>query len=73
MCGDYRIRKIEFDMNDRSLVDDMLNPNPYVETNIVTRYAVQVRGLIFWHTVKMFKKIRPAARLLHFLNHKDND
>ena len=33
----------------------------------ITRYLVQVRGFIFWHTVKTFKKILPAARLLKHL------
>lgn len=71
MCEDYRIRKVVFDTNDRSFTDEITNP--YHEPNFVTRYVVQVRGFIFWHTVKTFKKIRPAARLLHFLKHKDND
>lgn len=30
-------------------------------------HAVQVRGLLWWHTVKAFKKIRPAARYCRFL------
>lgn len=72
MADDYRIRKISFDMND-ALTNDIMNPNPYHEPHIVTRYVVQVRGFLWWHTVKVFKKIRPAARLLHFLRHKDND
>ena len=39
---------------------------------IITRYLVQVRGFLFWHTVKAFKKILPAARLLrHLRNLKD--
>ncbi len=33
----------------------------------ITRYLVQVRSFLFWHTVKSFKKILPAARLLHYL------
>ena len=33
----------------------------------ITRYLVQVRGFLFWHTVKAFKKILPAARLLRHL------
>ena len=70
MADDYRIRKITIDMNQRSLEDVM---NPYHEPCFVTRYVVQVRGFLWWHTVKVFKKIRPAARLLHFLKHKDND
>ncbi len=70
MCENYRIRKIVFDANDTGTID---NPNPYHEPLYVTRYLVQVRGFLWWHTVKVFKKIRPAARLLHFLRHKDND
>lgn len=30
-------------------------------------YAVQVRGLFFWHTVKVFETIRAAAEFLHEL------
>lgn len=30
-------------------------------------YAVQVRGLLFWHTVKVFETIRAAAEFLHEL------
>lgn len=70
MCEDYRVRKVTIDMNERSMEDYL---NPYHVPNFVTRYVVQVRGFIFWHTVKTFKKIRPAARLLNFLKHKDND
>lgn len=70
MADDYRIRKVTIDMNERSMEDYL---NPYYEPCIVTRYVVQVRGFLWWHTVKVFKKIRPAARLLHFLKHKDND
>lgn len=70
MADDYRIRKVTIDMNERSMEDYL---NPYHEQCLVTRYVVQVRGLLWWHTVKAFKKIRPAARLLHFLKHNDND
>lgn len=69
MADDYRIRKVTINMN--GSMEDYLNP--YHETCLVTRYVVQVRGFLWWHTVKAFKKIRPAARLLHFLKHKDND
>lgn len=33
----------------------------------ITRYLVQVRSFLFWHIVKTFKKILPAARLLKHL------
>ncbi len=34
---------------------------------VIIRYVVQVKSFIFWHTVKAFKKILPAARLLKHL------
>lgn len=38
----------------------------------ITHYLVQVRGLFLWHTIKVFKKILPAARLLkHLRNLKE--
>lgn len=38
----------------------------------ITRYLVQVRSFLFWHTAKAFKKILPAARLLkHLRNLKE--
>lgn len=64
---EYRVIKEEM------LVGDPLNegsPFPtYDGRDIIkfTRYVVQVKGFIFWHTVKAFKKILPAARLLHHL------
>ena len=35
--------------------------------DVITTYQVQVRGFFFWHTVKAFRKICPAVRLLHYL------
>ncbi len=67
----YRIVKVEYDVNNPSLGEELMNP--YHELRIMTRYAVQVRGLFWWHTVKEFKKIRPAARLYHHLRDEDND
>jgi len=40
----------------------------YEPTHYVEQYIVQVRGLLFWRTVKEFRKIRPAVELLHVLN-----
>ncbi len=42
---------------------------PYDGSDVITitRYLVQVRSFLFWHTVKSFKRILPAARLLHYL------
>ncbi len=37
------------------------------EDLVITRYVVQVKSFFFWHTVKAFKKIMPAARLLKHL------
>lgn len=61
------------DIKEETLVGDPLNegyPFPAHDGSDIikiTRYVVQVKGFIFWHTVKAFKKILPAARLLHHL------
>lgn len=63
----YRVVK------DETQVADVYNdgfPFPsYDSSDVITikRYLVQVRGFLFWHTVKSFKKILPAARLLRHL------
>lgn len=67
----YRIIKVEYDVNNPSFGEDLVNP--YHEPNFVKQYLVQVRGFLWWHTVKAFKKIRPAVRLYHHLRDKDND
>lgn len=64
---DYRVIKVE------NTIGDPLNegsPFPAYDGSdviTITRYLVQVRGFLFWHTVKAFKKIMPAARLLRHL------
>lgn len=66
---EYRVIKVE------NTIPDPANegyPFPTYATDgsdliTITRYLVQVRSFIFWHTVKAFKKILPAARLLHHL------
>lgn len=72
MLDEYRVIK------EQNTVADVNNegyPFPAYDGSdviTITRYLVQVRGLFFWHTVKAFKKILPAARLLrHLRNLKD--
>lgn len=62
---EYRIRKQVYIIND-TWPEDELRPR-----EIVTTFAVQVRSFIFWHTVKEFKKIRPASELLTILKQKE--
>ena len=60
----YRLIKVEEQVGDPN---DIGYPFPSYDGSdviTITRYLVQVRGFIFWHTVKTFKKILPAARLL---------
>jgi len=63
----YRVIKEE------TMIADVNNdgfPFPsYDNSDVMTvkRYLVQVRSFLFWHTVKSFKKILPAARLLRHL------
>lgn len=63
----YRVVKVE------TQVADVYNegyPFPsYDNSDLMTvkLYLVQVRSFLFWHTVKSFKKILPAARLLRHL------
>ena len=63
----YRLIKVEQQIDDPK---DIGYPFPSYDGSdviTITRYLVQVRGFIFWHTVKTFKKILPAARLLRHL------
>lgn len=63
----YRLIKVEEKVGDPN---DIGYPFPSYDGSdviTITRYLVQVRGFIFWHTVKTFKKILPAARLLKHL------
>ena len=46
---------------------DGFRPSAEPAGEIYGYYAVQVRGLIFWHTVKVFETIRSAAEFLHEL------
>ena len=59
---DYRVIKQEYTTD--ALGDELYSP---ALGTVVTQYHVQVKGLFFWHTVKAFKKILPAARLLKHL------
>jgi hypothetical protein len=62
---EYRIRKQVYIIND-TWPEDELRPR-----EIVTTFAVQVKSLFFWRTVKEFKKIRPANELLTLLNKEE--
>ena len=42
-------------------------------TSFRKQYAVQVKGFLWWHTVKTFSKIRAAAKFLHLLKQKLKD
>lgn len=66
MNEEYRICKVAFDLGGFAYPNDDMMMRP-VGTNIVERYEVQVKGTFMWHTVKTFKKIRPAVRLYHYL------
>lgn len=57
----YRV--IREDVCIDALGDELYSPKL---GEVVTSYHVQVKGLL-WHTVKSFKKIMPAARLLKHL------
>ena len=72
----YRVVKEETQVAD--VYNDGFPFPSYNSSDVITikRYLVQVRGFLFWHTVKSFKKILPAARLLKHLreiNKKYND
>lgn len=58
----YRVIKQEFTTD--ALSNELNSPTL---DEVVTSYLVQVRGLFFWHTIRSFKKILPAARLLRHL------
>lgn len=61
----YRVCKSTYHVDSCSPFGDDIKP--ICENNVIENYEVQVRGLFFWHTVKSFKKIMPAVRLLHHL------
>ena len=63
----YRVVKEETQVAD--VYNDGFPFPSYDSSDVITikRYLVQVRGFLFWHTVKSFKKILPAARLLRHL------
>lgn len=68
----YRVVKEEAQVAD--VYKDGFPFPSYNSSDVITikRYLVQVRGFLFWHTVKSFKKILPAARLLkHLRNLKE--
>lgn len=64
---DYRVIKVVATIGDPTNEGYPFPAYDRSDTITITRYLVQVRSLIFWHTVKAFKKIMPAARLLHHL------
>jgi len=63
----YRVVKEE--AQEADVYNDGFPFPSYNSSDVITikRYLVQVRGFLFWHTVKSFKKILPAARLLKHL------
>lgn len=63
----YRVVKEETQVAD--VYNDGFPFPSYNSSDVITikRYLVQVRGFLFWNTVKSFKKILPAARLLRHL------
>lgn len=63
---DYIAESVEFVVNER-------NETQLIPTSFRKQYAVQVKGLLRWHTVKTFTKIRAAARFLHSLKQKLKD
>jgi len=63
----YRIRKTQTGMGPFDYNDDFQPLNYQLPVDIITLYEVQVRGLLFWHTIKAFRSIRKAAKLLHVL------
>lgn len=66
---EYRVIKVENTIPDPNPANEGYPFPTYDGSDLITitRYLVQVRSFIFWHTVKAFKKILPAARLLHHL------
>ena len=64
---EYRVIKVQ------TTIGDINNegypfPDYYNRDQLtITSYLVQVKSFLFLHTVKTFKKILPAARLLHHL------
>lgn len=63
----YRVIKVENTIGDPTNEGYPFPTYDGSDLITITRYLVQVRSFIFWHTVKAFKKILPAARLLHHL------
>lgn len=64
---EYRVIKVQTTIGD---INNEGYPFPdYYNRDqlMITSYLVQVKSFLFWHTVKTFKKILPAARLLHHL------
>lgn len=58
----YRVVKEEFPINQQE--NNLFSCHV---GEVITFYRVQVKGFFFWHTIKMFKRIRPAAKLLRYL------
>ena len=62
---EYRFIRVSYPIGNPS---DDFNPPQYIE-----RYEVQVKGFLWWHTIKSFKKIRPAYMLLTTLKQEENE
>ena len=68
----FRIRKKYFvDSYEVKLRDDFTQE--IVPTSFTSVYVVQVKGFLRWHTVKIFNKIRAAARFMKSLQKKLKD
>lgn len=57
----YRVKKQVYSTNSTWPEDE------YNEPEVIIFFAVQVKNFLFWHTVKEFKEIRKANKLLNIL------
>lgn len=57
----YRVVRELIDLNTGHEYEAMYRPE------FIERFLVQVKGLFFWHTVKSFKRLITAVRLLKHL------
>ena len=61
----YRIIKKFF------MVYSFCREEEYNPPETIIFFAVQVKGFLFWHTVKEFQKIRQACELLNILKQEE--
>ena len=74
MEDEYRIVKVSYAVGDLipGVPAELRDLFPEAR-QIITRYEVQVKGTFLWHTIKQFRKIRPAFRLLTLLKDKEDE